>query len=420
MISDIERKILGEIYSSSEAMLNLTVMCDDFGGRFAGTPDNLEAAKYMLGKFEEYGFENPHLESFKFKGCEVGPSKLEILSPRKKTIPCLTLPMTASGEAEADIVYVNPKSYPAPNELSGKAVISSVRPPFIRSTETDISAFIWSHPYAGMGPPTGCIHSAVPAVSVKYEDGEMLMRLARRYGKVKVRVETECDIFDRESWNICGEIPGNGSSDEFLLFGGHHDGHEIAQAAFDCGAPCTAVTEMGRILNKTREDMDRALRIVLFSAEEFGYWGSRAYVKEHRKELENLRFTYQLDCCGGGKPQMVTVDFWPELEPFYQKLSNDLNMLLPFNQRRGPGDSRPFFEIGIPTGSIIDERKQGMLELLKTYRHTVYDTLDKIDHRSLKEAIAIGAISGLRMANLDEWPAHRTADEIERYKNRTL
>jgi hypothetical protein len=138
MISDIERKILGEVYSSSEAMLNLTVMCDDYGGRFAGTQENFEAANFMLSKFEEYGFENPHLETFKFKGCKVGPSKLEITSPRKKTIPCLTLPMTASGEAEADIIYVSPNTHPNLNELSGKAVISSVRPPFIRSTETDL------------------------------------------------------------------------------------------------------------------------------------------------------------------------------------------------------------------------------------------------------------------------------------------
>ena len=67
---------------------------------------------------------------------------------------------------------------------------------------------------------------------------------------------------------------------------------------------------------------------------------------------------------------MVTVDQWPELEPFYRRLSADLELPIPFDQRRGSGDSRAFFDLGIPTGSIIDERKQGTLELLKTYRHT--------------------------------------------------
>src|SRR3990170_554584 len=99
-LSDVEKKILGEAHSSSEAMNNLTVLCDDFGGRLSGSAENRGAAKFILGKFEEYGFENTRLEAFSFPGCEVGPSGLEVVEPIKKKIPCLTLPMTANGTAE--------------------------------------------------------------------------------------------------------------------------------------------------------------------------------------------------------------------------------------------------------------------------------------------------------------------------------
>ena len=47
------------------------------------------------------------------------------------------------------------------------------------------------------------------------------------------------------------------------------------------------------------------------------------------------------------------------------------------------------------------------------------DTLDKIDVRSLREAVAIGAVSGLRMVNAEEWPGHRTAEEVEKIKNQS-
>jgi Iap family predicted aminopeptidase len=412
-LTDAEKRILGEAYSSSEAMENLTVLCDDFGGRFAGTPENRGAAEFILSRFEAYGFEDSHLETFRFKGCEVGPSSLEVIEPMRKSIPCLTLPMTASGEAEGELVYVPEGSSVDEGELGGRIVMGPTRLPFIRGADTDVGGFIWTHPYPAMGPPTGCIHSTIPAVSVKYEAGEMLRRLAERHGTVKVRVEAECDIFERESWNVCGEIPGNGAYDEFVLLGGHYDGHESAQAAFDCGAPCAAVTEMGRILNQEREQLDRSVRIVLFSSEEFGCWGSKDYVERHADEIPMLRFTYQLDCCGGGGTQMVTTDYWPRLEPFYRKLAADLDMAIPHDQRRGPGDSRAFFDLGIPTGSIIDQRKPGMMELLKTYRHTEYDTLDKIDSGSLREAVAIGAVSGYRMANEGDWPEHRTKEEVE-------
>lgn len=418
-LSGVERRILGEVYSSSEVMANLTVLCDDFGGRLAGSEENKAAAEFILDRFEEYGFEDPHLESFRFQGCEVGHSRLEVVEPVSKRIPCLTLPMTASGEAQAELVFLDESTKYEEEELKGKIVAGATRHPLIKSPGARVEAFIWVHPYPAMGPPTGCVHSAVPSVSVKHEDGELLRRLLVRYGRVKVRVEAECDIFERESWNVCGEVPGNGRSDEFLLFGGHYDGHEIAQAALDCGAGCVAVTEMGRILNQEREHMDRSLRIVCFSAEEFGCWGSKDYAQRHMDDMINLRFTYQLDCCAGGGAQMVTIDYWPSLEPLFERLATDLNMRIPLDQRLGPGDSRAFFELGIPTGSICDYRLPGMLELLKTYRHTEYDTLDKIDACSLRETVAIGAISGLRMANAGEWPGHRSAKDVEEAMKRT-
>ena len=106
-LTDVERRIIGEAYSSSEAMDNLMVLCDEFGGRLAGTPENKAAAEFILGKFEDYGLENPPMEVFKFPGCDVVSSKLEIVHPFKKTISCLTLPMTESGEVEADVIYLN-------------------------------------------------------------------------------------------------------------------------------------------------------------------------------------------------------------------------------------------------------------------------------------------------------------------------
>ena len=122
-LSKIERKILGEIYSSSMAMDNLTVLCDEYGGRFVGTPENRAAAEFMVSKFEEYGFENPHLETFKTPGCKVISSSLEIVDPKKK-VPCLTLPMTASGDAEAEVVFIEDGADVKKAEVDGKIIIN--------------------------------------------------------------------------------------------------------------------------------------------------------------------------------------------------------------------------------------------------------------------------------------------------------
>jgi len=405
-LSKVERKILGEIYSSSEAMDNLTVLCDEYGGRFVGTPENRAAAEFVISRFEEYGFENPHLEAFKTPGCKVISSSLDIVEPKKK-VSCLTLPMTASGEAEAEVVFIEDGAKVKRDEVDGKIIMANTRAPLTKGAELGALGFIFMHPYPFMGPPTGCVPTLLPSVAVSYERGSLLKRYIQRKGSVKVNMTTECEIFDTESWNICGDVPGNGKSDEYVMFGGHIDGHEIAQAAFDCGAPCTIATEIGRVLNMARDEMDGNVRVCLFSSEEFGCWGSKDYAKKHANEMDDMRFTYQFDCTAGGGTQLVTLANWPELVPLYTKMAADLNMCIPVEQRGGPGDSRAFHELGIPNGGIIDYREPGRLSLLKTCRHTKYDTLDKIDLRSMREATTIGAISGLRMVNAEEWPAHR-------------
>jgi aminopeptidase YwaD len=408
MLDTAERKVLGEAYSSEKAMDNLTTLCDTFGGRFAGSRENRESAEYILGLFEDFGFNDPHLESFRFMGCQVGESSLDIRNHSAK-IKVLTLPMTPSGSAEGELVPVEDIEE---TELDGKIIIGTNRLSLAEAVEAGAIGFIWMHPYPLMGPPTGVVPQLVPSVSVKHEDGLLLKRLAGRNEKVSIK--TECSVFERESWNVCGEVAGPG--DDYVLLGGHYDGHEIAQAAFDCGAACMTITEMGRLLIDVK--LKGSVRVVCFSAEEFGFYGSIDYAKRHADEMRDMRFTYQLDCNGGHMQQMVTTDYWPQLEPFYNRLKADLNLSMPYSQRMGPGDSRAFHGLGIPTGSINDYREPGRLSLLKTVRHTEYDTIDKISLKSLQDDVAIGAISAMRILASDDWPEHRSPDEVEALKNR--
>jgi hypothetical protein len=418
-ISDIEKAIIGEIYSSTEPMSNLTTLCDEYGGRLAGSEENRGAAEFILSKFKEYGFEDSHLESFKFPGSEALLGKLEIVDPVRKDITCICLPMTVTGEVESDVVYLGhgEKLDDQLDDLEDKIILTSDRAPIHKSVMAGAIGVIWMRPFPFLGQTTGVTPSILPSVGIKYEDGMMLKRFIDRRGSVRVRIKTVCNHSERESWNVCGEIPGNGKSDEFIMFGGHYDGHEIAQAAFDCGAPSMASLEIGRVLNKFREHLDRNVRIVLFSSEEFGFWGSKDYAKRHAEDMKKMRFTYQFDSCAAGSTQVLTIDHWPELTPFFDRLREDLNINMPLKQRKGPGDSEAFFKLGIPTGCVREGRRfdyPGSLGGLSTVWHTYYDTVDKIDIRSLREVITIGAISGYRMVNADDWPRHRTIEEIEK------
>ena len=58
---DVDKEILGEVYTSSEPMDNLIILCDEFGSRFPGTPGDRAAVEYMVEKLRSYGLEAPIL-----------------------------------------------------------------------------------------------------------------------------------------------------------------------------------------------------------------------------------------------------------------------------------------------------------------------------------------------------------------------
>jgi len=129
MLNEAEKRVIGEAYTSTRPLENLTTLCDDYGGRFAGTELNREAAEYIWGVFEEYGLGDTHLASFKFQGCEVGESSLKVRGPTPKTVPTLTLPMTPSGSAEGELVAVETASELDRLDVEGKIVLGTNRLP---------------------------------------------------------------------------------------------------------------------------------------------------------------------------------------------------------------------------------------------------------------------------------------------------
>jgi hypothetical protein len=90
--------MVGDIYTSSEIMDNLTILTDDFGSRFGGTAGEWQAAEFMKAKLEEYGLQNVHLEPIDYIGWRRGEAKFEILSPVQKELNCITLPHSPAAE----------------------------------------------------------------------------------------------------------------------------------------------------------------------------------------------------------------------------------------------------------------------------------------------------------------------------------
>jgi len=262
----LDQKIVGDIYTSPEAMDNLSVLCDDFGSRFGGTEGEKLAAEFIRSKLEEYGLSNVHLEPIEYLGWTRGEAQLEIISPIQKALSCITLPYSPPVEIEGEIIDLRDGA-PADFELraaeiKGKIVMTnSVFNPknikrwvhrkekFGRSMLAGASGFIFVNHYPGYGPATGGIGhkgkaALIPGISINKEDGAYIQRLARRKGPVQIRLTTTDKLSPMTSWNVLGDLPGNRFPEEIIMLGSHYDGRRLGKQRI-----CTVLFAISYIRN---------------------------------------------------------------------------------------------------------------------------------------------------------------------------
>lgn len=421
---ELDRKIVGDIYTSREVMDNLATLCDDFGSRFGGTEGERLAAEFMRDKLIEYGLSNVRLEPVDYIGWRRGTVKLEIIEPIHKEIPCITLPHSPPADMEAELVDMKdgaPKAFTErADEIKGKMVLttSEVMPGGVkryihrsekygRSLLAGAVGFIFVNHYPGYGPATGGIgeddQAPVPGISVSYEDGAFMQRLVKKHGSVKIRLVTTDMCEPMVSWNVIGDLPGRDTTT--IMLGCHYDGHDISQGAADPASGAVAVMESARVLAKYAPDLPCTIRFALWGIEEIGLIGSRAYAEAHADELDDLRFYLNMDSAGSGVDKGIVLNEWRDLEPLFTRWGEEMAHEFAVGQSvHAFSDHFPFLMAGVPTGGIEQVKKTGSG---RGYGHTHYDTLDKVPLKALREAADLSARLAYRLASTENWPVQR-------------
>ena len=154
---------------------------------------------------------------------------------------------------------------------------------------------------------------AIPTVVLRNEDYGRISRLLAD----KQTVELEFDIVNRTysegrtSYNAIAEIPG--ATEEVVMLGGHLDSWHAATGATDNAIGCAVVMEAARILKAIGIKPRRTIRVALWSGEEQGLRGSRAYVREQFGTFEEpkpafARFGGYVNIDSGtGRPRFMSV-----------------------------------------------------------------------------------------------------------------
>ena len=272
----------------------------------------------------------------------------------------------------------------------------------------------------------------VPQITVAVEHYNRLVRMIQQGEKLKMTVDLQVAYQDQDNmgYNTIAEIPGTDLKDEVVMLGGHMDSWQSGTGATDNGAGVAVAMEAVRILQTLGVKPRRTIRVALWTGEEEGLLGSRAYVAQHFGKLEGAGGQFGGGGFSGGDgnstpPKLTTL---PEYEKFsgYFNLDNgtgkirgvylqgnhavrDLfkQWLLPFGDmgastitisNTGGTDHQSFDGIGFPGFQFIQDE----IEYNTRTHHSNQDVFDRIQADDMKQAATIMAAFVYQTAMRDE------------------
>jgi carboxypeptidase Q len=213
---------------------------------------------------------------------------------------------------------------------------------------------------------------------------------------VELRMEAHVEP-DTVSANLVGELRGRERPDEIVVVGGHIDSWDVGPGASDDGGGCIVTWEALRLMKQLHLQPRRTVRVVLWTNEENGARGARAYLERHRRELE--RHVLMLESDGGvARPLGVGFTGPPQTRDLVLSVTTLLESI-GANRLLGPGggaDVDPIAQAGhIPALSLEADSSQ-----LFVVHHTVADTADRIDPQEMAKCAAAIAVMAYVIADI--------------------
>jgi Zn-dependent M28 family amino/carboxypeptidase len=455
-VVEMDTKILEQVKADqAEMKSNMKYLTDGIGPRLTGSPQLDRASHWTLERFTELGLSNAHLEPWTIANSWTrGPVTGRILSPTEGTLMMAAAGWSPStngavrgavlglayekledldkyrGKLKGAIVLLgHPREMEAPgNPLTtpwGEETIPVAHPkgeaPYVsgeyRKIRTALTKMISDEKPAavliGSEKEYGLLNmstysreyqpAGAPVAYVARENYRQLWRFLDE-GPAQVEVSIEGKLSGKlvEVYNTVAEIPGSEKPDEVVIIGGHLDSWDLGTGATDNGTGSMAVLAAARALQKLGVKPKRTIRFVLFTGEEQGLNGSRAYVKAHQGELGKISGVLVHDS-GTGKVLTVglmgnyaareTIDH--ALYPLGR--AKEVGLAEPTLRTEGGSDHVPFDEAGVPGFWCV----QDPVDYDKTH-HSQADTIERVRWDDLTEGAQVLAVFAYNVAQLPE------------------
>lgn len=273
-------------------------------------------------------------------------------------------------------------------------------------------------------------------ISAAAEHFNRIARMLDAGEKVTMTVDLNVEFQDADlnAYNTIAEIPGTDLKDEIVMLGGHLDSWQGGTGATDNAAGCAVMMEAVRILKAAGLTPRRTIRIALWTGEEQGLMGSRAYVRQHfgfygdgttpafggggganrgpltkLPEYEKFSSYFNIDN-GTGKVRGVYLQGNDHVRPIFRKWleafkdpkwfgnSIDMSASTLTLSNTGGTDHLSFDAIGLPGFQFIQDE----MEYSSRTHHSNMDVLDRIQPDDMKQMSIILAAFVYQAAMMDQ------------------
>lgn len=271
--------------------------------------------------------------------------------------------------------------------------------------------------------------SPVPSLVLSDEHYGRLLRLIDLGKDPELELDVKTTYYDDDpnSYNTIAEIPGTDKKGEVVMIGGHLDSWHGGTGATDNAAGIAAAMEAVRIIKAIGIAPKRTIRIALWSGEEQGLLGSRAYVAQHfasrpepsaeerdlpssmrqsrgpltiKPEHAKLAAYFNFDN-GTGKIRGIYAQENAAVAPIFEewlKPLHDLGATTVTMRNTSGTDHLSFDDVGLPGFQFLQDE----VEYGTRTHHTEYDVYERLQRADLMQAAVIMADFVWEAANRPE------------------
>jgi len=436
-------KLLREIKEHSAVVARVEYLADMIGPRLTGSEPLRRAQAWALAEAKVLGAVNVHEEAYDFGlAWTRGTDSARLLTQNglRFRVDQLAWSPATRGPVQGELLLVDARNLEElqafKGRLKGRILLRTnpddKRPPLARrggdmaayqAEQTAMTQFLMDEgalavlmmsgrknglSFTTSGPGRDPKKPAIPAAYVPQEPYRMLLRQVARQEPVRLELSLGGSFSAQpvQAYNVVAEIKGTDKAEEVVIVGGHLDSWDLGTGATDNATGSSVSLEVLRAFQATGLKPRRTLRVILWSGEEQGLLGSRAYVEAHKAELDAIQAVLVHDM-GTGMVRGFELQGRENCRALMAQAIAPLNDLgvreLPLRVMNGT-DHASYDRAGVPAFAAI----QDPVDYFEGTHHSQMDFPDHLRPDQLIQGAQAMAVTAWELLNMEGRLPHGT------------